>query len=44
MYAAMGTMPAMASAARRRQPTHRTSMATKTTASSGSPTDRTRVA
>ena len=44
MYAAMGTTPAMSRVTRRRQPTRLASMPTKTTASSGSPTDLTMVA
>ena len=44
MYAAIGTMPATTTAARRSQPTRRASRPTRTTTSSGSPTDLTRVA
>src|SRR5436190_9227426 len=44
MYAAMGTAPATSRVTRRRQPTRLTSMATRTTTSSGWPTDLTRVA
>src|SRR6476646_5508822 len=44
MYTTMGTTPARSRVTRRRQPTRLTSMATSTTASSGWPTDLTRVA
>ena len=44
MYAAMGTTPATSRVTRRRQPTRLTSMATRTTTSSGWPTDLTTVA
>src|SRR5689334_23357373 len=44
MYTTMGTTPATSRVTRRRQPTRLTSMATRTTASRGWPTDLTRVA
>ena len=44
MYAAMGTTPATTRVTSRRQPARLASMATRTTTSSGWPTDLTRVA
>ena len=44
MYAPIGTMPATSRVTRRRQPTRLASMPTRTTTSSGSPTDLTTVA